>query len=48
MQDILDNSEVLFDNKNEFIKAKALISDFFQVLLNETRFNDDIVEQMRN
>jgi len=48
MQNILENSEVLFENKKEFDNAKVLITEFFQILLNETRFNDDIVEQMRN
>jgi hypothetical protein len=48
MLDILDDTEVLFENKNEFIKAKSLISEFFRVLINEKRFTKDVIEQMRN
>ena len=47
MQSIVQSLENEFENKSEFENAKEYISAFFQVLLNEKRYKNEIVKQMR-
>ena len=47
MQSIVQSLENEFENKSEFENAKEYISAFFQVLLNEKRYEKEIVKQMR-
>jgi hypothetical protein len=47
MQTIVESYENEFENKSEFNNAKEYVSTFFQVLLNDKRFNKEIIEQMR-
>lgn len=48
MLEIVHSFETSSENQKEFEKAKSLLSDFFHILLNDARFNKEILSKLRN
>ncbi len=47
IENIVNSLETKFENKSEFNEAKDYINSFYQILLNDKRFKNEIIEQMR-
>jgi hypothetical protein len=47
MVEIVDSFESSFDNPKEFAKTKKFVLDFFTVLVNDSKFNKEILAMAR-
>ncbi len=45
--EIVDSLEPFFDNPKEFSICKKFISEFFEVMVNDTRFKKEIIDRLR-
>ena len=48
MLEIVDSFKTSFESQKEFEKAKSFIADFFQILLNNARFDEEILSELRD
>jgi len=47
MFDVVDSLEIYFEDKNQFIRAKRFIEEFFEIIQDDKRFKNNILDKAR-